>query len=224
MKDRVSTKVLQNGALRYGIYDEAGKLVRYEYIKPEDEPIEEGTLLNKKNLLSDLTAMAYGLPTSAVPDDVFRLITSMVTPPSGGGGEGGAFEDTACECGVFANTGAGWNSYRFREAFDAPPQVLLHAEDFEGTILIKDVTAEGFLYCLRLPLRAEDISISWAAGAVTKENVYVGQQEGSGGHNILKPVVTDVLFPSLASLDGIVTTTAEAVKIHYFAIEYGGER
>ncbi len=69
MKDRVSTKVLDNGAIRYGIYDEAGKLLRYEYIRPEDEPIEEGTPLNKASLLSDATTQAYGLPTSAVPDE-----------------------------------------------------------------------------------------------------------------------------------------------------------
>ena len=43
MKDRISTKILENGAVRYGIYDEAGALLRYEYIKLEDEPEVEGT-------------------------------------------------------------------------------------------------------------------------------------------------------------------------------------
>ena len=53
MKDRVSTKILENGAIRYGIYDEAGNLLRYEYIRPEDEPTEPGSAINKANLLPD---------------------------------------------------------------------------------------------------------------------------------------------------------------------------
>ena len=29
------------------------------------------------------------------------------------------------------------------------PQVTCQAEDFDGVALVKDITAEGFLYCLR---------------------------------------------------------------------------
>lgn len=56
MKDRQPTQILNNGAIRYGIYDEAGQLLRYEYMKREDAPTVEGTPLNKANLLSDATA------------------------------------------------------------------------------------------------------------------------------------------------------------------------
>lgn len=58
MIDRIPTKVLDNGAIRYGVYGEDGALLRYEYIKPEDEPTQEGTPLNKASLLSDETEMA----------------------------------------------------------------------------------------------------------------------------------------------------------------------
>lgn len=57
IKDRVPVNVLSNNAIRYGIYDENGALLRYEYIKREDEPIEEGTPVNKAllgNLQGDL--------------------------------------------------------------------------------------------------------------------------------------------------------------------------
>ena len=47
IKDRIPTNVLSNEAVRYGVYDEEGKLLRYEYMKREDEPIEEGTPINK---------------------------------------------------------------------------------------------------------------------------------------------------------------------------------
>lgn len=55
MKDRQPTQILDNGAIRYGVYDAAGQLLRYEYMKREDAPTVEGTPLNKANLLSDTT-------------------------------------------------------------------------------------------------------------------------------------------------------------------------
>lgn len=47
VKDRLPTNVLSNKAVRYGVYDENNNLLRYEYIKREDEPAEEGTAINK---------------------------------------------------------------------------------------------------------------------------------------------------------------------------------
>ena len=38
MKDRQPTKVLSNGAIRYGIYNSDGSLDHYEYMKRMDEP------------------------------------------------------------------------------------------------------------------------------------------------------------------------------------------
>lgn len=68
MKDRQPTKVLANGAIRYGIYNEDGTLNHYEYMKREDSPTVEGTPLNKANLLSDETA-AKIWPGSTKPED-----------------------------------------------------------------------------------------------------------------------------------------------------------
>lgn len=61
MKDRVSTKILSNGATRYGVYDEDGELLRYEYIKLEDEPSTPGDLFNKANMLPDTIPSLLGL-------------------------------------------------------------------------------------------------------------------------------------------------------------------
>ena len=38
MQDRQGTNDLANGAVRYGVYGAAGSLLRYEWIRPEDEP------------------------------------------------------------------------------------------------------------------------------------------------------------------------------------------
>ena len=61
MRDRLSTKILSNGATRYGVYDETGNLLRYEYIKLEDEPTVEGDLFSKANMLPDSIPAALGL-------------------------------------------------------------------------------------------------------------------------------------------------------------------
>ena len=36
MRDRIGTNDLANGAVRYGVYDAAGSLLRYEWLRPED--------------------------------------------------------------------------------------------------------------------------------------------------------------------------------------------
>lgn len=69
MKDRQPTKVLANGAIRYGIYNADGSLNHYEYMKREDAPTVEGTPLNKANLLSDATAQKIWPNTETRPED-----------------------------------------------------------------------------------------------------------------------------------------------------------
>lgn len=77
MTDRTPTKVLPNGAIRYGVYDEHGDLLRYEYIRPEDEPTDEGTPLNTSTLLKRSTAEKLGLPPAAFPDDALAALTEQ---------------------------------------------------------------------------------------------------------------------------------------------------
>ena len=78
MKDRIPTKILANGAIRYGVYDDAGTLLRYEYIKSEDEPTQEGDPLCKATLLPDDVATALGLSGNPhVKDALARLSTSV---------------------------------------------------------------------------------------------------------------------------------------------------
>lgn len=78
MKDRTPTQVLANGAIRYGIYDSEGTLLRYEYTKPEDEPTQEGTPLNKATLLSDKTAEGLGLSGDPSVNDAINVARGNV--------------------------------------------------------------------------------------------------------------------------------------------------
>lgn len=66
MQDRIGTNDLANGAVRYGVYDAGGNRLRYEWIRPEDEPLEAGTPLNRETLLSAETE-AVIWPTSGKP-------------------------------------------------------------------------------------------------------------------------------------------------------------
>ena len=66
MQDRIGTNDLANGAVRYGVYDASGNRLRYEWIRPEDEPLEAGTPLNRETLLSS-EAEAVVWPASGKP-------------------------------------------------------------------------------------------------------------------------------------------------------------
>ena len=126
-------------------------------------------------------------------------VVGAMDAPNGGESDSGTGElqDTEMEVGTITNTGAGWNTYHFREAFEGTPQVVCQAEDFDGVVLVKDITAEGFLYCLR---------------TLQTGSYYTGAATGtSPAHNA-------------TTLVNGTTTTADAIKINYVAIEYGGER
>lgn len=135
----------------------------------------------------------------AVLDKDGRLTSDQLGGTIGGGSDYGTgeLEDTALEVGTFTNAGAGWNTFKFCEAFEGVPNVVCQAENFDGVVLVKDITAEGFIYCLR---------------TLQTGSYYTGASTGTNpAHNA-------------ATLVNGTTTTATAVKINYIAVEYGGER
>ena len=126
-------------------------------------------------------------------------VVGAMDAPNGGESDSGVGElqDTEMEVGTITNAGAGWNTYHFREAFEGVPQVSCQAEDFDGVVLVKDITAEKFLYCLR---------------KLQTGSYYTGDSTGTNPSH------------SAATLVNGTTTTADSIKINYIAVEYGGER
>lgn len=62
----------------------------------------------------------------------------------------GELEDTVFETGTFNNAGEGWNTYKFREAFEAVPQVFVQPIGNEDIIVqTQSISETGFLYCVR---------------------------------------------------------------------------
>lgn len=79
MRDRTPTQVLANGALRYGVYDAEGNLLRYEYLALEDEPTAPGTELSKATLLQDSTEAAlFGSAADRTVDDALAGIARQL--------------------------------------------------------------------------------------------------------------------------------------------------
>ena len=79
MRDRESTNILSNGAVRYGIYDENGTLQRYEYIKLEDSPTVEGSIYNRANVLPDNVCDILDISNASEPKDAFVALRTFAS-------------------------------------------------------------------------------------------------------------------------------------------------
>lgn len=78
MRDRIPTKVLDNGAIRYAVYDENGALLRYEYMLLADEPTDPGTTLRKGTLLDDdAEAKIWGAAADRTVNDGFHKVSEL---------------------------------------------------------------------------------------------------------------------------------------------------
>lgn len=143
------------------------------------------------------------------------MIGMSQTPPGGGGNLIQAFtgirassdqlDDTEFESGTIVNSGAGWNTYKFREAFEEVPVLLAVPQEFSGWIEIKGISATGFMYCLRKPKLTATTTSGYFANGASADSTHSSKTYVSG-----------------ANLDS--ETTADKVKINYLAVDYGGDR
>lgn len=79
MRDRIPTQVLENGALRYGVYDESGNFLRHEYLALDDAPTDTGTDLSKATLLQDSTEVSlFGAAADRTVDDAFKGLAGQL--------------------------------------------------------------------------------------------------------------------------------------------------
>lgn len=180
--------------------------------------------------IDDMTAGVipdFGITTSklalgAVTQD--RLAQEVVdaieaVAPSRASGE---LDDYTMETGVITNTGEGWNEFFFREAFESAPVVTVTPEAFGGWCEVRDVTARGFCYRLQKPVLAG--GTAGIKSSVTTEKVYVGAGTGTNPNHTEKTVVTAVMPTTPATLPTLQCAgTADKVRIHYMAAEYGGD-
>lgn len=81
MHNRIGTNNLANGAVRYGVYDAAGQLQRYEYLKLEDEPLAEETPLLAENLLATATIPKIWIAGDAPSDPTVNQALDKLAEP-----------------------------------------------------------------------------------------------------------------------------------------------
>lgn len=153
----------------------------------------------------------YGVTWEKLAQDIVDEIEKIT--PSRASGE---LDDYTMETGTFENAGAGWNSFRFRSPFDGIPVVTVTPQDFSGWCEVKEISCEGFLYCLRRP----GIT-GGTAGSVSTKSVYVAGGTGTSPSHSAQTLVDGVTLPTLPTYQA--ETTADKVKINYSAIEYGGD-
>lgn len=201
MKDRQPLK--PNRVL---ITPEDGSTPFYATVTRADEPTVEGHRLNKYTLLKDITCGMLGLdPETAVPDDALQMLAALASSGGSGSGDVGELEDLTIRIGSLVNTGAGWNTYKFPEPFDAQPKVILQPLEFSGWLEVKQVTAEGFLYCLR----------AFTDGSVTTGSYYTASGTASSSGHTAKTLVSNIVLPT-------GQTTEEAVRLLWLAVEFDG--
>lgn len=81
MHNRIGTNNLANGAVRYGVYDAAGQLQHYEYLRLEDEPLAEETPLLAENLLATATIPKIWIAGDAPSDPTVNQALNKLAEP-----------------------------------------------------------------------------------------------------------------------------------------------
>ena len=134
MQDRVPTPGQEGRVL---ITPENGSPY-YAKIAMADNPTQAGTPLNKSNLLKDVTAALYGLPNTAVPDDVLAKLANAAFVENGGLTDvGGNSVGIQIATGSYVGTGLSGESNSNELTFDfAPKFCVVTCQDDMGVLLV----------------------------------------------------------------------------------------
>ena len=87
------------------------------------------------------------------------------------------------QAGTFANAGSGWNSYSFPKEFSEDVYVVLTPQDAAVFASVKNVTKQGFHYCLFNAAGdtiAENVVVGYMATAVSELNLAQAIAKASG--------------------------------------------
>lgn len=129
-------------------------------------------------------------------------------------------DDYTMETGFFINAGAGWNTFKFRHPFEGVPVVTVTPKEFSGFCEIKNVSKEGFLYCVRKP-QLQDGSVT--EGTVTTATGYIGSGTGTSPSHSKVTYISGVTLPVITRPTYGTVTTDEKIEMDYIAIEFGGD-
>lgn len=138
-----------------------------------------------------------------------------------GGGATGELEDLEVRMGIFPNAGAGWQPFRFPAPFEGVPVVCLQPVGFSGWCEIREITPEGFSYCLCQPVYTP--GQLGEAGSVTTGSYYTADKSSTSVHTA-HTLVSEVILPGQPTLPTAENKTTDApVLIQWLAAEWNGE-
>ena len=113
-------------------------------------------------------------------------------------------EDLTIRCGTLVNAGAGWNTFKFPEPFEAVPVVMATvASPASAVVGMMNVSKDGFQYCLF------DINNP----TVGTGTYYTASGTSSSSSHSAATLVS--------SVKNVVTTTSQKYMINWIAIEDG---
>ncbi len=125
-----------------------------------DQPTQEGTPLNKANLLKDATAELYGLPNTAVPDDVLSKIKTLIDSANAN-----ANTKARIATGSYTGTGTHGSSNPNRLTFEfAPKLVMVNDNSDNGFIAIRNCPKALLGGATGLPQKVtwDNNTVSWS--------------------------------------------------------------
>lgn len=121
---------------RVKITPESGGAAYYAKMERADNPVQEGTPINKATLLTDETAALFGFEGNAVPDDLFfKLSESVFAKPVEVYKNSAEISSLAVGTSVFV--GINGTPTEFLVAHQGVPQTCIYADStYDGTFLI----------------------------------------------------------------------------------------
>lgn len=195
-----------------------GKVLK-ELIKLEEQTRQEAdnNLQNKISTVENTVADTSTTVSQALSKaEANAKVIEQLKNTDGGGIDFslgyGELEDYEFEVGEFTNAGAGWNIVYLNKQFDSSPSVYVQAIDFEGIVLIKNITRNSFQYCLK--------EYTLTGGSVDIKSYPIPNKDIKDSYvtTVSTSLVNNVVFPNLTT-----KTTSENHKIQYLAVHFGGE-
>lgn len=120
---------------------ENGGSAYYATLTRADNPTQEGTPLNKANLLTDATAALFGLDANAVPNDVFSTVRTLIARNATDIANG-----VKIEAGSYTGTGTKGASYPNSLTFDFVPKVVIIRPDYDASKATSQVPQYIFVW------------------------------------------------------------------------------
>ena len=172
MQDRVPTPGQEGRVL---ITPESGNPF-YAKIKMADNPTQEGDPLNKSTLLKDSTASLFGENNTALPDDIFQILSkaALYSEEELTTVTGSKIPQIDVEIGSYIGTGTYGSNNKNTLTFSHPPQIVIVLLNravrqllLPGNIFIKGQNGSSGLGLISNVDNSPLLDVSWSNNSIS---------------------------------------------------------